>query len=128
MSIGYQQDNKQSQRTIALVMLILSAIAAVTLYTQLVAKAFGYSETLGHAIIGKLYAPWKGIVWYLQAGSYYPELFARQFNLSLSAGALLFGGCILIMLGYKPITKGNKSLYGTASFAGLEDVKKNRPA
>ena len=122
MSIGYKADQR-SKRVTALVILVLSAVATVTLYTQLIARAFGYSDTLGDPLIGKLYLPWQGIHWYLQAGSDYPGLFARQFNLSLSAGALLFGGCILVLLTYKPITKGNKSLYGTARFAKFKDVK-----
>jgi len=122
MSIGYKAD-KRSKRITALVVLVLSVMSTITLYTQLIARAFGYSDTLGDPLIGKLYVPWQGINWYLQAGSDYPGLFARQFNLSLSAGALLFGGCILVLLTYKPITKGNKSLYGTARFAKFKDVK-----
>lgn len=124
MDIGYQQANKKSKRITALVVLLLAMVTTISLYTQLIAKAFGYSYTLGPSIISKFYAPWKGITWYLQVGSDYPDLFARQFNISISAGALLFGGCILILLVYKPITKGNKSLYGTARFAKFKDVKK----
>lgn len=125
MDIGYQQANKKSKRITALIVLLLAMVTATSLYTQLIAKAFGYSYTLGPSIISKFYAPWKGITWYLQVGPDYPDLFARQFNISISAGALLFGGCILILLVYKPITKGNKSLYGTARFAKFKDVKKN---
>ena len=124
MNIGYQTKHANTTRIIALVLLLAAVCFAVTLYTQLVAKAFGYSDTLGQAITGKMYAPWKGITWYLQAGSDYPQLFARQFNISLSAGALLFGGGILVLLVYKPITRGNTSLYGTARFAKFKDVKK----
>lgn len=124
MSIGYQIKQKKTKRNLALIYLVLVVVGTSILYTQLVAKAFGYSDTLGPPIAGKFYAPWKGITWYLQAGPDYPQLFARQFNISLSAGALLFGGCCLILLVYKPITKGNKSLYGTARFAKFKDVKK----
>ena len=122
MSIGYKEADQKSKRNFAIIALVVSILATVTLYTQLIARAFGYSDTLGNSIIGKMYLPWKGISWYLQSGSDYPALFARQYNLSISFGALLFGGCILVLLVYKPITKGNMSLYGTARFAKLRDV------
>ncbi len=123
MDIGYQV-NKKSIRLPAMAALLLSAIAGLTLYTQLIARAFGYSNSLGRAIAGHVYAPWQGIYWYIQAGAHYPDLFARQLNISISASALLFGGCILFLLIYKPMTKGNLSLYGTARFAKFKDVQK----
>ena len=110
MSIGYSQTSNQSKRIFAIIALMVAIVATATLYTQLIARAFGYSDTLGAPIFWKIYFPWKGVTWYLLSGSDYPALFARQLNLSLSAGGLLFGVCILILLVYKPITKGNKSL------------------
>jgi type IV secretion system protein VirD4 len=123
MSIGYKKPDSNSKRTIAIIALIVTIIATTTIYTQLIARAFGYSDTLGAPIYWKIYLPWKGITWYLMSGSDYPILFAKQLNMSLSAGGLLFGACILILLIYKPITKGNKSLYGTARFADMKDIE-----
>jgi len=123
MSIGYQASSKKPKRIIALIILIISTILTLSTYTQLVAYAFGYSNTLGPAWYGKLYYPWQGINWYIQAGSDYPALFTRQFILALSTGGLLFGVGLLVIVVYRPITRGNKSLYGTAKWANYKDVQ-----
>lgn len=123
MGIGYQASSKQPKRIAALVILIISTILTLATYTQLIAHAFGYSDTLGPSLWGKFYRPWQGITWYLQAGSNYTALFSHQLLLSLSCGALLFGASLLVLIVYRPITRGNKSLHGTARWANLKDIK-----
>ncbi len=124
MNIGYESSNRSPKQKYAVITLIFTIFVIGATYTQLIAYAFGYSDTLGPAITGKIYAPWKGLVWYQQAGADYPVLFAEKFNFALSAGAIFFSAILLLILVYKPITKGNKTLYGTAKFAALNDVKK----
>lgn len=122
--IGYQTKKNTTKKIVALVILVLSIVVTVTIYTQLVARAFGYSDTLGQPVYSKFYLPWKGIIWYLQAGADYPAFFARQLNLSLSFGAMIFGLGLLLLVVYRPMTRGNKSLYGTAKWANFKDLKK----
>lgn len=123
MSVGYQTSTNQPKRIIALVMLIISVMVTMIAYTQLIAHAFSYSDTLGSAWINKFYPPWQGINWYLQAGSDYPALFSRQLILAFSIGGLFFGAGLFILIVYRPVTRGNKSLYGTARWADYTDVK-----
>lgn len=123
MNIGYQASTKKTKRIVALVILIISIAATMIIYTQLTARAFGYSDTLGPAWFGKIYYPWYGIKWYFQAGSDYPALFSRQFLSALSMGGFLFGVGLLVVVVYRPVTRGNKSLYGTARWANYKDIQ-----
>lgn len=124
MSIGYRTEQAKSKRVFALFLLIFAVVGTTALYTQLVAKAFGYSHTLGSPIFSNFYYPWKGISWYLQVGATYPDLFSQQFLFSISIGGAFLAFCLLLLLVYKPMTKGNKTLYGTARFATIKDIRK----
>lgn len=125
MSIGYSQENIPKYKKIAaLIGGFFVFVGCVVLHTQLVANAFGYSDTLGSPMFGHIYAPWKGTVWALQVANDYPYLFQRQLVITVSAGVLSYGLLLILLITYKPMTKGNLSLYGTARFAKFDDIKK----
>jgi len=89
--IGYAASSGKQGRGVMLFLLILLLIAGSCLYTQLIAHAFGYSNTLGPPLYQHVYWPWQGFIWFNQAGSIYPDLFKHQATLSVSIGLLGLG-------------------------------------
>ena len=123
--IGFKAASTARIGPVALVvLLLLTVLGGCWLYTQLVASAFGYSRTLGPAVQGHIYWPWRGFVWWYKAGHSYPDLFRKQAVLSSSACGMFFAVICLYLVSLNKVTKGNKSLYGTASFATYKDVVK----
>jgi len=120
--IGYAASSGKQGRGVMLFLLILLLIAGSCLYTQLIAHAFGYSNTLGPPLYQHVYWPWQGFIWFNQAGSIYPELFKHQATLSVSIGLLAFGLLLMCFMSFNSTTKGHKGIHGTASFASFKEV------
>ena len=120
--IGYAANSGKQGRGVMLFLLILLLIAGSCLYTQLIAHAFGYSNTLGPPLYQHVYWPWQGFIWFNQAGSIYPDLFKHQATLSVSIGLLGFGLLMLCFMSFNSTTKGHKGIHGTASFASFKEV------
>lgn len=122
--IGFKAaSSSRISRTTLIILLAFILLAGCWAYTQLVAYAFGFSDTLGPAAHKHLYWPWRGFVWWFQAGDVYPDLFKRQAVISVSASVMLFSLICLYLASSNQISKGNKSLYGTAAFATFQEVK-----
>jgi len=97
MSVGYKKTRKNKRYLILFFTFIFVCTCAFS-FTQLLVSAFD-SGTLGKPLFGNTFSPWKGFVWWYQAG----------------------GGVVL----YNPLTAGNTSLHGTAKWANFRDIKKS---
>ncbi len=124
--IGYQEVTKTKLIFKILISFFLSIFFALILFTQLIAHSFEYSPLLGNPIWQKIYPPWEGVVWYLQAGNRHYYIFSEKFKYATWAGLIFFGVSLWFAISYRPLTKGNKSLHGTAKWAGIKDIKKTR--
>ncbi len=121
--IGFKQSSERIEATKIVALLVFILIGGGCLYTQLVASAFGYSATLGPAVYKHMYWPWKGFVWLQQAGGDYQALFHKEAMLSAAITSLVFGFSLFYLVSNNAVSRGNKSLYGTASFASYKDVQ-----
>lgn len=127
MDIGYSANPQRKKKAAQLgIAALLALVLGNLLFTQMIASSFGYSDTLGSPFVGLFYFPWKGALWYFEAGSTYPQLFKKNFELALYVTLGLYLLFMIFLLAFNPVTRGNKTLYGTARWSKWEDIKKSK--
>ena len=101
---------------------LLSMCCGLVIATQMFAKAFNYSQTLGHNVNG-LYAPWAIFSWYGQWGEMYQAHFIQAGSYGLIVTSLLLLVIVVVNQVRVNSSKQSATLYGSARWAEKSDIE-----
>jgi type IV secretion system protein VirD4 len=114
--------NRNGSRVSNAAGILLSILCGVVIATQMFAKSFNYSETLGHNVNG-LYVPWAIFAWYGQWGNMYQENFIQAGSYGLLVTSLLLLIIVIVNQVRANSSKQNDNLYGSARWAEKDDIE-----
>lgn len=114
--------NQKGSRVSSAAWILLSILCGVVIATQMFAKIFNYSETLGYNVNG-LYVPWAIFAWYGQWGNMYQESFIQAGSYGLLVTSLLLLIIVVVRQVRVNSSKHNDNLYGSARWAEKADIE-----
>ena len=106
------------------VLLIVALVLVVSVATtQFLAWRFAYQPALGEPLIGRIYAPWRWIIWELHYRERAPHTFALLDSARAAIGLLMAVGALLRMgtRGRKPLR--HEGIHGTAHWASQAEIE-----
>lgn len=121
-SVGPQVHTKKKGNYICPFLSFLFVVAGFQASTQYFAYSFQYQSSLGASLVGRIYAPWKIVFWFLKWYNSFPHVFLLAGSVGVVCSAV---GLLIIAVSKVAISNSSQAsefLHGSARWAEKKDI------